>query len=107
MRLYSILGLAAFFVLSQFTLAAPSIPPKALGQVEATINFCAQADSKLADKYKEWGKAIVADMSEKELKEARDSSDYKETYSAITGQLEKVPAEKAVESCRAALEGSK
>ena len=105
MKLYCILGLAAFVVLSQFTLAAPSIPPKALGQVEATINYCAKADSKSADKYKEWGKAIVAGMSEKELAEARESSDYKDTYSAITSELDKLPADKVVENCRAALGG--
>jgi len=79
------------------------MPPKALGQVEATIDFCVRVDSKLADKYKAFGKAVVGDMSEKELKEARDSGDYKENYSAITGQLEKTPADKAVEGCRASL----
>ena len=105
MKLYYVLGLATFVVLSQFTLAAPAIPANALGQVEATINFCVRADAKSVDKYKEWGKAIVAGMSEKELAEARESAEYKENYSTITSQLEKAPADKAVESCRAALEG--
>jgi hypothetical protein len=103
MKLYGTLGLAAFFVLSQFTLAAPSVPPKALGQAESTIDFCVRVDSKSADKYTALGKAVVAGMSEKELAETRNSSDYKETYSAITGQLEKTPADKAVEGCRASL----
>lgn len=102
MKLYGI-GLAVFLVLPQFTLAAPPIPPKALGQVEATVDFCVRVDSKFADKYKALGKAVVAGLSEKELKEARDSSDYKETYREITGQLEKTPADKVVEGCRASL----
>jgi len=106
MKLYYVLGLATFAVLSQFTLAAPAIPSSALGQVEATINFCVRADAKSADRYKEWGKAIVAGMSEKELAEARESAEYKENYSAITSQLDKLPTDKAVESCRAAVGGN-
>lgn len=103
MKLYRVLGLAGFVVFSQFTLAAPSIPPKALGQVEATIELCVRVDSKSAAKYKELGKAVVAGMSDKDLAEVRESRAYKESYKAITGQLEKVPADKAVEGCRAAL----
>lgn len=105
MKLYRVLGLAGFVVFSQFTLAAPSIPPKALGQVEATIAFCARVDSKWTGRYKELGKVVVAGMWGKQLDGARDSSDYKESYRAITSQLEKVPADTAVESCRAAFPG--
>jgi len=45
-------------------------------------------------------------MSEKELAEARESAEYKENYSAITSQLDKLPTDKAVESCRAAVGGN-
>jgi len=103
MKLYGWLSLAALCALPQVTRAAPAVPPKALGSVEATVKFCAQADSKSADKYKEWGKLLVREMSEKELAEARSSSDYKETYETITAELEKIPSDKAVETCRAAL----
>jgi len=106
MKLFGTLSLAALIALPLLALAAPPVPPKALGSVEATVNFCVRVDSKSADKYKEWGKSLVRDMSEKELADARDSSDYKETYDAITVELDKVPTEKAVEACRASLKES-
>src|ERR1700688_1896648 len=100
MKLYRVLALAAVTVLPQLALAAPPVTPKALGSVEATISFCSRVDSKNADKYKEFGKVVTRDMSEKELAEARSSSDYKETFDSITAELEKVSTEKAVEACR-------
>ena len=97
------LGLGAVLTLPQLMHAAHSVPPQALGQIEATGNFCARVDAPWADKYKQAGKALAAIMSEKELKEARESSDYKTAYDALTGTLEKIPQDKAVESCRARL----
>ena len=107
MKIYPVLGLAAIVsVVSQLALAAPPVPPKALGSVEATIHFCSRVDSKLADKYKEWGKLLVRDMSEKELAEARGSSEYKEAYDSLSAELEKLPTKKAVDACRASLQES-
>lgn len=97
------LALAAVFTFPQFMLAANSVPPQALGQIEATGNFCARVDVPWADKYKQVGKTLVSGMSEKELKEVRESSDYKTAYNAMTGTLEKIPQDQAVESCRASL----
>jgi hypothetical protein len=74
--------------------------------VEATVSFCAHVDSKSADQYKDLGKKVVGGLSEKELAEARSSDDYNQTFEAITDQLEKVPQEKALATCRAALRGS-
>jgi hypothetical protein len=95
------IGLVAVLTIPQLILAAPAVPPKALGQIEASADFCARVDSPLADKYKEVGKVLVTGMSEKELKEVRESSDYKTAYDAMTGRLEKIPQDKAVASCRA------
>jgi hypothetical protein len=106
MKLYLVLGLVAILSIPQLVLAAPPVPPKALGSVEATIDFCSRVDSKSADKYKEWGKLLVRDMSEKELAETRGSSEYKETYDALSAELEKLPKEKAVDACRASLKES-
>lgn len=97
------LGLVAVVAFPQLMLAGHSIPPQALGQIEATGNFCARVDSPWADKYKQGDKVLAAIMSEKELKEARESSDYKAAYDATTGRLEKIPQDKAVEGCRARL----
>lgn len=97
MKLLRVLGLAGFVVFSQFTLAAPPIPPAALGQVQATIDLCVRVDPQSADKYRELGTAVVGGMSAQER-----SSDYKKSYRATANQLEKIPADKAVEACRAA-----
>jgi len=103
MKIYRMLGLAALLTIPAFTLGENSIPPAALGQVEATIGFCAKVDSGSAEQYKEWGKKIVAGMKEKELKAARESNDYKESYESITSQLDKIPADKIVQACHAAV----
>ena len=107
MKICCTLCFAALLALPQLTLAASSMPAAALGQIEATVNFCVQADSKGADQYKELGKAMVRDMTPKELADARNSSEYKDSYDAITAELKKIPADKVVEGCRAALQPEK
>src|SRR5215469_12341380 len=97
------LGLVAVVACSQLMLAGHSVPPQALGQIEATGNFCARVDAPWADKYKQAGKLLGSIMSEKELKEARESDDYKTAYDVMTGKLEKIPQDKVVEGCRARL----
>ena len=101
-RFHCTLGIAALLTLPQLILAASSVPPKALAQVEASVDFCVQVDSPAADKYKEVGKAVVANMSEKELKDARESAAYKQSYNTIRSQMQKVTGDKAVETCHAA-----
>lgn len=64
------------------------------------LNFCGHADSKSTERYKKWAKLLVREMSEKELDDARSSSQYEETYEAVTSELEKIPADDAVEGCR-------
>jgi hypothetical protein len=103
MKFYCALCLLAVLAFSQLTPAAPPVPAKVLGHLDATVNFCARVDSASADKYKEIVKGTVKGMSEKELAEARSSAEYKQTYAAITTEREKIPEEKAVESCRAVL----
>ena len=39
------------------------------------------------------------EATEEDLKKARASSEYREAYDSMTGQLSKVPEDKAVESC--------
>ena len=102
-KLYLVLAVVTAVTMPPLASAESSIPPKSLAQIEARIDFCVRVDSASADQYKALGKAIVADMSEKELKVARESSDYKPAYDGLTGQLEKIPRDKAVESCRASL----
>jgi hypothetical protein len=100
MKFSRTLGLVAVFTLSQLTLATATVTPGSLGQVEAAVRFCARVDSNSADRYEELGKKIVAGMPEKDLAEARSSSEYKETFESVTHELERVPIDKAVEGCR-------
>src|ERR1700674_1275429 len=87
----------------QLTPAAPAVAPKTIGHIEAVVNFCSRIDSESADKYKELGKQVVRDMSEKELADARNTDEYKESYEAIITELEKAPADKATKGCRSML----
>jgi len=104
MRIFRDICLAvAFMAVPRLTPAAPTVPPATLGHLEATVNFCASADSKWGSKYKEIGKNLVRGMSEKELADARNSSEYKDSYAGVKTEIEKIPADKRIETCRDAL----
>ena len=99
MKIYRALCLGAAIGLPQLALAELPFPAKALGQIEGTLNFCSQANPKSAAKYKEWGKLLVGNASEKDLANARNSSDYKDSYNWIDGELRKAPKADAVKAC--------
>ena len=80
-----------------------TIAPQALAHIESTLKFCSDVNPKAEAKYKEFGKMLVKEATEEELKKARASSEYKEAYDSITEQLGKVPKDKAVEACTAFL----
>ncbi len=74
MKIHRILCLSATIVISQLALAA--LPPSsALGQVEGTLDFCAQVDPQSAAKYAEHKKHLVQDVPEKDVAEARKTAD--------------------------------
>jgi len=107
MKVIRILFLVAVTALPPVILALPPIPAASLGQVEATVSFCGRVDSKSADKYEELRNRIIEGMSEKELVEVRNSSQYKENVQAVTAELEKLSTDKVVETCHAALREDK
>lgn len=103
MRLYRILCLSAVIALPQLALA--KLPPNsALGQVEGTLDFCAQVDPQSAAKYQELKRLLVQGEPEKEVAEARKTTEYKEAYDAISEALGKVPKDQAVKACTSLLE---
>src|SRR5271169_2178552 len=102
MKIRAVLCLSALAV-APLALAKLTMPPQTLGQIEGTLKFCTDANPKAEAKYKEFGKMLVKEATEEELKKARASSEYKEAYDSITEQLGKVPKDKAVESCTAFL----
>ena len=104
MNIYRILGLSAVLALPQLALA--KLPPNStLGQLEGTLDFCAQVDPQSAAKYQEFKKALVQGEPEKDVAEARQSSEYKNAYEAIGEALGKVPKGEAVKACTSFLEG--
>jgi hypothetical protein len=104
MKIRSTLPLAVVTALAVAPLAMAklSMPPQALGQMEATLKFCSNVNPKAEANYKELGKMLVKDATEEELTKARASSAYKESYDSITERLGKAPKDKALESCAAA-----
>jgi hypothetical protein len=99
MKIYRALGLGAAIALSQFALAELPIPNGELGQKEGMLDFCSEANPKSAAKYKERGKALVGNASEKDLADARDSGEYKDSYDLIGDELRKVSKDDAVKAC--------
>jgi hypothetical protein len=98
MKIPAILCLSAM-ALTPLALAKLTMSPQSLGQVEATLKFCSGVNPKAEAKYKEFGKMLVKEATDEELKKVRASSEYKESYDSITEQLAKAPKDKAVESC--------
>jgi hypothetical protein len=98
MKIHRILCLSAVIALPQLALA--KVPPNsALGQVEGTLDFCAQVDPQSAAKYEERKKLLVQGEPEEEVAESRQTTDYKEAYDAIGEALGKVPKDQAVKAC--------
>ena len=98
MKMRTMLCLGALAV-APLALAKLTMPPQALGQMEGTLKFCTAVNPKGEAKYTEFGKMLVKEATEEELKKARASSEYKEAYDSITEQLGKVPKDKAVAAC--------
>lgn len=101
MKIRATLCLTALTALAVAPLAMAKLtmPPQTLGQIEGTLKFCSGVNPKGEAKYKEFGKALVNEATEEELKKVRGSSEYKESYDSITERLGKVPKDKAVETC--------
>jgi len=104
MKIQQILCVSALLVLPNLALA--KLPPNSsLGQVEGTLDFCIQADPQSAENYEKFNMAIVEGEPEKDVAEARKSSEYKSAYDAIGEALGKVPKDKAVKACSSFLQG--
>jgi len=99
MRIYHALCLGAMIAVSQCVLAELPISNENLGQTESALDFCSKVNSKSAAQYKQRGKALVGNASEKDLAKARSSAEYKDSYSLIQTMLEKLPKEETVKIC--------
>src|SRR5271169_959671 len=107
MKIHRILCLGAALVVPQLALAELPLPNDAFGKIEGTLDFCAQIDSGAAAKYQEQKQLLVRDVPEKEVAAARETTEYKEAYAWISDELGKLPKDKSVKACAAAVEGAK
>lgn len=108
MKLQEVVCAAVAIVsLSILTPAATAPPPQVIGQVEAIVTSCSQADRRSADEYQELERKATRNMSEKELADVRKSPEYKDSYDAMTAEFGKTPANKVVEACRTFLKNDK
>lgn len=106
MKFHRIGCLSALLALPNLALA--KLPPNsALGQVEGTLDFCAQLDPQSAAKYQEFKKALVHGEPEKDVAEARASSEYKNACDAIGEALGKAPKDEAMKACTSLVEAKK
>jgi hypothetical protein len=100
-----ILCLVASVVFPHVAGAKLSMTPQALGVIESKLDYCAQVDPDSAAKYKERGKAFVADATKEELEKARSTSEYKQSYEETTDDLNKAPKKDTVKACTDFLQG--
>jgi len=104
MKIHRILCLGAAFLIPQLSPAELPVSHESLGQLESMLDFCSQVDAKSAPKYKEKGKAVVGDASEKDLAKARKSDEYKKAYDWVSGELRNVPKDDVAKACSDFLE---
>ena len=107
MRIHRIFCLGAALLLPQLLLAKLPFPNDAFGTVEATLDSCAKVDPPSAPKYQEVKKALVRDVPEKEVADARATRQYRDAYDATTTEIGKQAKDKVVEACTASLKGDK
>jgi hypothetical protein len=107
MRIRRIFCLGTALLLPPLLLAKLPFSNDAFGRVEATLDSCAQADPAGAPKYQEQKKALVKDVPEKEVSEARASQEYRDAYDATTTEIGKQPKDKVVEACTASAKDDK
>jgi hypothetical protein len=105
MKIHRVIYLGAALMVAALALAKMPYTNDAFGKVEGTLDFCAQVDAPAASKYQERKKALVKDVPQKEVDEARESKEYRDAYDWVTEELGKAPKDQAVQACSAYLDG--
>ena len=105
MKINRILLICAAIMIPQLVNAKLPFSNDAFGKVEGLLNYCGKIDAGSAAKYRERAKFLVKGVPDKEVAEARQSAEYKESYDSMSADLEKAPKENSVQACRAYLEG--
>jgi hypothetical protein len=107
MNIHRILFVCAALAIPQISNAKLPFSNDAFAKVEGILTYCAKVNPESATKYQDAAKAFVKDIPEKEVTEARQTSEYKDSYEGISADLEKAPKEASLQACKAALETKK
>ena len=107
MRIHRIILVCAAIMIPHLVDAKLPFTNDIFGRLEGTVDFCAKADPGSAPKYRELAKLLVKDVPDKELTEARMTSEYKDSYEGIGTELAKVPKDQAIKACKTSLETKK
>lgn len=105
MKINRMLCLGAAIALTQSALAELPVTNGTLGQTESMVELCSKVNPKSADKYKERGKALVGEASDKDLADARTAKEYKDSYNLVKTTLGKLSKDAAVKICTEVLDG--
>ncbi len=104
MKSYRILTFCAAAALARVALAEEAaVSPPGLATAEATLDFCAQADPKSADRYWQQAKALLQGVSEKTAAEIRKSDDYRQAYDSVAEMIGRLPQQEAMRACTESL----
>jgi hypothetical protein len=107
MKILQILCLGAAIVIPQLALAKLPFTTDVFGKSEGALDFCVQVNPVAAPKFQERKKALVRDVPEKEVVEARKTEEYKDGYEWITTELKKFPKDQAMDACTTVLKADK
>jgi hypothetical protein len=104
MRIHRILLVCAAIAIPQLSNAKLPFSNDVFGKVEGILNYCSEVNPESAAKYRDVAKAFVKDVPENEVTEARKSAEYKDSYDGISEELNKVPKDAGIQTCKAPLE---
>jgi len=105
MKIHRILCLVAAILIAELALAKLPFSNETFGRIDGILDFCAKANPDAAPQYQERKKAMIGDVPEKEVTEARGTKEYKDAYEGVSAQLGEVKKDQAVAACKAYLEG--
>ena len=77
---------------------------QAFATAQATIDFCSRMAPKDAPKYQERSRALVQGLPTEDVAKARDSDEYKATYSETNSALSKLTKPQAEDACHGLLD---
>jgi hypothetical protein len=93
------MSLGLVLAAAQLAQADQALDARTLGRVEAIQSFCVQISPQSAKSVEAMSAGLIGQASAEELKNARNSDEYREVYDSTNADLAKVDKEHAADSC--------